>query len=137
MTDGAALLMTMMYTLNAMGQWRGERGTNLLDGGAHFYDTYQCADGGWVAVGAIEPQFYTHLLNAADIDDPDFAEQWDRQRWPVLKEKIAAVFRTRTRDQWCALLEGGDACVSPVLSMAEAPLQPDTDREAATTIDRG
>lgn len=124
MTDGAAVLMTMMYTLKAMGQWTQERGSNLLDGGAHFYDTYRCADGKYLSLGPIEPQFYALFLARAGIVDPDFAAQWDRGQWPVLKEKLAAVLLTRTRDQWCALMEGSDACVAPVLDMDEAPRHP-------------
>ena len=124
MTDGAALLMSMMYTLKAMGQWQVERGSNLLDGGAHFYDTYQCRDGRWISVGAIEPQFYALLLEKTGITDPDFQQQWDRSRWPRLKEKLAAVIAQRTRDEWCAVFDGTDACVAPVLDMDEAPRHP-------------
>jgi alpha-methylacyl-CoA racemase len=124
MTDGAALLMSMMHTLKAMGQWSQERGDNLLDGGAHFYGTYRCGDGKYLAVGAIEPQFYAHLLEKAGIDDPDFNDQWRRERWPVLKEKLAAILATRTRDEWCTLFDGTDACVTPVLDMDEAPDHP-------------
>lgn len=124
MTDGAALLMSMMYTLKAMGQWQQQRGSNLLDGGAHFYDTYQCRDGGWISVGAIEPQFYSLLLEKTGITDPDFQQQWDRSRWPRLKEKLAAVIAQRTRDEWCAVFDGTDACVAPVLDMDEAPRHP-------------
>ena len=121
MTDGAAVLMSMMYTLKAMGQWTQQRGDNLLDGGAHFYDTYQCSDGKWLSVGAIEPQFYALLLEKTGIADPAFEAQWDRSQWPALKEKLAAVIATRTREAWCAIFEGSDACVAPVLDMDEAP----------------
>lgn len=121
MTDGSALLMTMMYTLKAMGQWQQQRGSNLLDGGAHFYDTYQCQDGKWLSVGAIEPQFYALLLERTGITDPEFQQQWDRSRWPQLKEKLAQVIGKRTRDEWCAIFDGTDACVTPVLDMDEAP----------------
>lgn len=124
MTDGAAVLMSMMFTLKAMGQWTQERGSNLLDGGAHFYDTYQCSDGKWLSVGAIEPQFYALLLEKTGIDDPAFKAQWDRSQWPVLKGKLAAVIATRSRDAWCAVFEGTDACVAPVLDMDEAPAHP-------------
>jgi len=124
MTDGSATLMAMMYTLKAMGHWSQQRGSNLLDGGAHFYDTYRCADGKYLAVGAIEPQFYALLLDKAGITDPDFAAQWEQAAWPALKEKLAAVLLTRTRDDWCALFEGSDACVGPVLDMDEAPQHP-------------
>jgi alpha-methylacyl-CoA racemase len=124
MTDGAAVLMSMMYTLKAMGQWTQERGSNLLDGGAHFYDTYPCSDGKWLSVGAIEPQFYALLLEKAGIADPAFKAQWDRAEWPALKEKLAAVLLTKTRAEWCAIFEGTDACVAPVLDMDEAPQHP-------------
>ena len=124
MTDGAALLMSMMYTLKAMGQWQQQRGSNLLDGGAHFYDSYQCRDGKWLSVGAIEPQFYALLLERTGITDPEFQQQWDRSRWPRLKEKLAQVIATRTRDAWCAIFDGTDACVAPVLDMDEAPRHP-------------
>ena len=122
MTDGSALLMSMIYTLNAMGQWHQQREVNLLDGGAHFYGTYCCADGKWLAVGAIEPQFYAALLATLGIDDPAFQAQWDRAHWPALRAKLARIFLEKPRDAWCALLEGSDACVSPVLDMDEAPL---------------
>ncbi len=124
MTDGSALLMTMMYTLKAMGNWTQERGSNLLDGGAHFYDTYRCADGKYISIGPIEPQFYTLFLHKTGITDPDFKQQWERTRWPELKTRLAAHLETRTRDEWCALLEGSDACVAPVLDMDEAPEHP-------------
>ncbi len=124
MTDGSALLMTMMYTLKAMGNWTQERGSNLLDGGAHFYDTYRCADGKYISIGPIEAQFYTLFLQKTGITDPDFKQQWERARWPELKTRLAAHLETRTRDEWCALLEGSDACVAPVLDMDEAPEHP-------------
>ncbi len=124
MTDGSALLMTMMYTLKAMGQWSQQRGSNLVDGGAHFYDTYRCADGKYVSIGPIEPQFYALFLQKAGITDPDFAQQWDRARWPELKARIAAHLATRPRDEWCELFAGSDACVAPVLDMDEAPKHP-------------
>ena len=121
MTDGAALLSAMMYGVRAAGSWSDARGENLLDGGAHFYDSYACADGKYVAVGAIEPQFYALLREHCGLDDPLFDEQMDAQRWPILKHRLADVFRTRTRDEWCALLEGTDACFAPVLDWDEAP----------------
>lgn len=125
MTDGAALLSAMMYGFKAAGQWSNHRGDNMLDGGAFFYDTYACADGRHVAVGAIEPQFYALLREKCGIaDDPVFDAQMDRQAWPLLKLRLAEVFRTRTRDDWCALLEGTDACFAPVLDWDEAPEHP-------------
>ena len=124
MTDGAALLMAMMYGVKAGGLWTNERGANLLDGGAPFYGTYACADGKHLAVGPIEPQFYRLFLQKAGITDPDLAGQHDLTAWPGQREKLGAILRTRTRDEWCALLEGTDACVTPVLDLDEAPQHP-------------
>jgi len=124
MTDGAALLGAMMYGLRAFGSWSGQREANLLDGGAPFYDCYACADGKHISIGAIEPQFYTKLLALAEVDDPQFRKQWRQDDWPELKRKFAALFATRTRADWCALLEGTDVCFAPVLDMAEAPRHP-------------
>jgi alpha-methylacyl-CoA racemase len=124
MTDGAALLGAMMYGLRAFGGWSDAREANLLDGGAPFYDTYACADGKFISVGAIEPQFYAQLLELTGTSDPDFSAQWRTQGWPGLKRKFAALFATRSRDAWCALLEGTDVCFAPVLDMGEAPHHP-------------
>jgi alpha-methylacyl-CoA racemase len=124
MIDGSALLMTMMYSFRAMGLWQDRRGVNLLDTGAHFYETYETSDGKWIALGAIEPQFYAALLKLANLDEETFGAQMDMEAWPTLKEKLAAIFRTKTRAEWCSLLEGTDACVAPVLSMEEAPEHP-------------
>jgi alpha-methylacyl-CoA racemase len=124
MTDGAALLGAMMYGLRAFGGWVDAREANLLDGGAPFYDTYACADGKFISVGAIEPQFYAQLLQLTGTSDPAFSEQWRTRDWPGLKRKFAALFATRSRDAWCALLEGTDVCFAPVLDMGEAPMHP-------------
>jgi alpha-methylacyl-CoA racemase len=124
MTDGAALLSAMFYGLKAAGAWGGERGANLLDSGAHFYDTYRCADGKYVAVGAIEPQFYAELLQRLGLDAAEFKGQHDARRWPAYKARLAAVFASRSRAEWCALLEGSDACFAPVLDWDEAPRHP-------------
>ncbi len=124
MTDGAALLGAMMYGMRAHGSWSDQRGANMLDGGAHYYDTYACADGKFISIGAIEPQFYALLLKLAGIDDPAFDAQMDARAWPGLSAKFATVFATRNRDHWCALLEGTDACFAPVLDMGEAPQHP-------------
>ncbi|MGB0155656.1 MAG: CaiB/BaiF CoA transferase family protein [Luminiphilus sp.] len=122
MVDGTAQLMWMMQGFQQIGAWNAdEREANLLDGAAHFYDTYECADGKYVAIGAIEPQFYAELLARAEITDPQFEHQHDASQWPQLKEKLAAVLRTRTRDQWDELMAGSDACFAPVLTMVEAP----------------
>ena len=124
MTDGSALLMALMYGLKSMGMWNNEKGTNLLDGGAHFYDTYECADGKYVAIGSIEPQFYALLIEKTGIDDPAFQHQMDRDQWPALKAKLADVVRQKTRDEWCAIMEGTDVCFAPVLDFDEAPQHP-------------
>ena len=122
MVDGTAQLMWMMQGFQQIGAWNAdEREANLLDGAAHFYDTYECADGKYVAIGAIEPQFYAELLARAEITDPQFEHQHDASQWPQLKEKLAAVLKTRTRDQWDELMAGSDACFAPVLTMVEAP----------------
>jgi alpha-methylacyl-CoA racemase len=121
MSDGAASLMAMFYGMKASGMWKDERRENLLDGGAHFYDTYQCSDGGWISIGSIEPQFYALLLEKTCITDPAFQNQMSREAWPELSEKLAAVIRTKTRDEWCALMDGTDVCFGPVLSLEEAP----------------
>jgi len=121
MVDGAASLMALIYGSYASGLWADVRGVNLLDTGAHFYETYETADGKWVAIGSIEPQFYARLLDLAGIDDPEFEHQFDRERWPRLRKKLARVFATKTRDEWCEILEGSDACFAPVLSLDEAP----------------
>ncbi|MEG9862645.1 MAG: CaiB/BaiF CoA-transferase family protein [Parvularculales bacterium] len=124
MTDGAASLMSMFYGFAASGAWSPNHGENLLDGGAHFYDTYETSDGKWISVGSIEPQFYALLREKAGLEDKDFDPQMERGRWPDLKEKIARVFRTKTRDEWCELMEGTDVCFAPVLSLWEAGHHP-------------
>jgi len=124
MTDGAALLAAQIYGLQAGGFWRNERASNMLDGGAHFYDTYACGDGKFVSIAAIEPQFYERLLALCGIADPAFLAQMDERQWPLLKLRLAAVFKTRSRAEWCALLEGTDACFAPVLDLDEAPVHP-------------
>jgi alpha-methylacyl-CoA racemase len=124
MVDGAAVLMTMMHNFRSIGMWRDERGTNLLDTGAHFYDVYETQDGKYVSIGSIESQFYAELLERTGLDKETLPAQMDRAKWPELKQKLAALFRTKTRDEWCALMEGSDVCFAPVLSMAEAPKHP-------------
>lgn len=120
MTDGAAVLMSMFYAFHNMGIWKDEREANLLDGGTPFYRCYPCADGGYMAVGALEPQFFAILLDKLDIDPTEFP-QYDRARWPQMLEAFAAKFATQTRDEWARHFEGSDACVAPVLSIGEAP----------------
>lgn len=125
MCDGVASMLTMFHGFHAMGHWTEEVGTNLLDGGAHFYGPYKCKDGRFLSVGALEPQFYAELRRLVGIeDDPDFDAQNDRSRWPALTEKLAALFKTRTRDEWVALLEGSDACAAGVAGLFEAPAHP-------------
>jgi alpha-methylacyl-CoA racemase len=124
MVDGSALLMTMTHSFRAMGMWTDERGTNLLDTGAHFYEVYETADGKYLGVGSIEPQFYDALLEGIELDKGDLPWQHDRAEWPALKERFAAIFKTKTRDEWMAVFEGTDACVAPVLSIPEAVEHP-------------
>ena len=120
MVDGAASLMTMMYSMRHRGQWRDERESNVIDGAAHFYGVYECSDARFVAVGSIEPQVYSEFLRVLNLDSREW-QQWDAERWPELRSRVAAMFRTRTRDDWCSRFAGTDACVSPVLKMGEAP----------------
>jgi alpha-methylacyl-CoA racemase len=122
MTDGTALTMSLIYGLKAMGQWRNERDSNFIDGAAHYYRTYTCSDGKYIAVGALEPQFYAQLLEACGLDQNEFPQA--PGGWRELSEKFARLFATRTRDEWCTLLEGSDACAAPVLDMDEAPRHP-------------
>lgn len=125
MTDGAAVLMSMIWGFRANGMWSDDRGTNLLDTAAHFYDTYETSDGKFLSIGSIEPQFYAELRRLCGLaDDPDFDAQMDRAAWGPLKDKLTALFLTRTRDEWCASMEMTDVCFAPVLSMAEAPAHP-------------
>lgn len=134
--DGAAVLMAAQYGLQAKGLWSDQRESNFLDGSAHFYGNYACADGHYIAIGPIEPQFYRLLLEKCGITDPHFLQQWERAEWPALKEKLAALFLRRSRDEWCEVLEGTDACVAPVLSMAEAPAHPHN-RARGTFVEQG
>jgi alpha-methylacyl-CoA racemase len=124
MVDGAALLTTFIWGLRGLGLWRDERGTNLLDTGAPFYEVYECAGGGHVAIGALEPQFYAALLEVMGIDPASLPPQMDRESWPATKERFKAVIKTRTRDEWVALAEGTDSCLAPVLSMSEVAADP-------------
>ena len=124
MVDGSALLMSMCHGLAAAGAWSEDRGTNLLDGGAPFYDVYEAADGRHVAVGALESRFYAALLDGLGLDAAALPPQHDRAGWPRLREAFAAAFRTRTRDEWTRAFEGTDACVAPVLTTAEAAAHP-------------
>ena len=128
MVDGAATLMTMIHRMRQLGMWRDERGTNMLDTGAHFYDTFETADGRYVAIGSIEPQFYAELLEktglAGSEAGADLPRQLDRDQWPAMKQRLAAIFKSKTRDAWCEIMEGSDVCFAPVLTMEEAPRHP-------------
>ncbi len=124
MVDGTALLMAPFFGASAMGFWSDERGTNLLDTGAPFYDVYRCADGQEIAVGALEPQFYAALLSVLDLDPSTLPDQHDRTRWPELRAALTAAFASRTREEWLQRAEGSDACLAPVLTMTEAREHP-------------
>jgi alpha-methylacyl-CoA racemase len=124
MCDGAASLMSMFYDFAAVGRWSESRERNFLDGGAHFYGVYQCACGNFISIGSIEPQFYALLRQLAGLSDEAFDAQMEREAWPSLKAKLAAVFRTKTRDEWCTIMEGTDVCFAPVLTINEAPRHP-------------
>jgi alpha-methylacyl-CoA racemase len=123
MVDGAATLMAFIHGFYASGGW-GERGTNLLDTGAHFYDTYETKDGKYVSIGSIEPQFYAELLEKTGLDKEALPGQMDRSQWRAMKQRLTALFKTKTRDEWCALMEGSDVCFAPVLTIPEAYQHP-------------
>ena len=125
-TDGAISLMSCMQGFKAMGMWDTGRESNMLDGGAHYYDVYECADGKYISVGSIEPQFYALLIekSGADLEAGDFMAQFDKATWPQNKVKVANAFKTKTRAQWCEIMEGSDVCFGPVLDMDEAPEHP-------------
>ncbi len=124
MVDGAISLMTPIYGLLASGYWKDERGSNILDGAAPFYGAFETADGKHVSIGSIETKFYALLLEKLGLDDADLPDQMDRQRWPELKARFAAVIRTKTRDEWCVIMDGSDVCFAPVLSLSEAADHP-------------
>ncbi|MCU0595714.1 MAG: CoA transferase [Desulfobacterota bacterium] len=137
MVDGVAALTTLSYGMRAAGMWTEKRQNNLLDGGAHFYDSYETKDSRYVCVGSIEPQFYSLLLKHTGLEtDPDFAFQMDRSKWSVCKSKLAAVFKSKTRDEWCKIMEGTDVCFAPVLTLEEAPKHPhNVERRTFVEID--
>ncbi|MEO6317845.1 MAG: CaiB/BaiF CoA-transferase family protein [Acidimicrobiales bacterium] len=124
MVDGAAVLTTMFHAFRGMGIWEDERGTNLLDTGAHFYDVYETSDGKYVSIGSIEPQFYAELLRLTGLEGAELPWQHDRGEWPAMKERMADIFKAKSREEWCDLMEGTDVCFAPVLSLGEAPLHP-------------
>lgn len=136
MTDGSASLMSMMYGMKASGMWTDARGVNMLDGGAHFYDTYETKDGKHISIGSIEPQFYALLREKADLSDAAFDAQHDRSKWPELKAEIIRVIKTKTRDEWDTLMSGTDVCYGPILSLDEAPSHPhNVERKTFVDID--
>ena len=133
MVDGVASLMTQPHGTFAAGMMSNERGTNITDSGAPFYDVYECADGRWVSLGAVEKKFYTEMLRVLELDSL-LGDQWKRETWPAAKQKMAAKIKTRTRDEWCQLFEGTDSCFAPVLTIDEAPQHPHL-RARATYVD--
>jgi alpha-methylacyl-CoA racemase len=124
MVDGAASLMTAIYGMHGAGYWTDKRGDNILDTGAHYYDVYETSDGQYISVGSIEAKFYEELLELSGLKKEELARQNDRNAWPAMKQKVAAIFKTKTRDEWCKIMEGSDVCFAPVLSMTEAPKHP-------------
>ena len=124
MVEGSAALMAMFYGLKSQGLFTDQRGTHMLDSGAHFYEVYETADDKFVSIGSIEPQFYAHLCRIAELPAEDFGHQMNPPKWPEMKQKLAAVIKQKTRDEWCELMEGTDVCFAPVLSLEEAPSHP-------------
>ena len=136
MVEGSALMTTLIRAMRHAGMWSDEPGTNALDSGSHFYEVYETADGGHIAIGAIEPKFYAELLRLLDLD----ANKWpqmDRERWPEFKRRFAEIFRRKSLDEWAALLEGSDACATPVLSLMDAPVHPHNIARGAFTEIQG
>lgn len=136
MVDGAASLMTLIYGMHGSGIWNNERGDNILDTGAHYYEVYETSDGKHVAIGSIEAKFYEELLRLSGLKGEELPHQNDRRSWPAMKERLKTVFRTRTRDEWCKIMEGSDVCFAPVLSMDEAPRHPHN-RHRGTFVEQG
>ena len=125
MTDGAAIIHAMQWGFRGLGMWEDTRGVNMLDTAAHFYDTYECADGKWISIGSIEPQFYSLLRQTLGLEaDAAFDAQMDKSQWPVLKAKLTDIFKTKTRDEWAAIMEGTDICFGSIMSMGEALQHP-------------
>ena len=136
MTDGTASLLSPFFGLMAMNMWTTDRFSNRLDGGAFYYGSYECSDGKYISIGSLEPQFYALLLEKAEITDPEFQEQLDEAAWPAKREKLNQLFKTRTRQQWCDIMEGTDACFAPVLDLKEAPVHPhNIDRKTFVELD--
>ena len=136
MTEGTAQLMSMIYGMKASGFWTDQQQSNLLDGATHFYDSYECKDGKFVSLGSIEPQFYSILLDKMELDSNEFSEQMNKEKWNEYKAKFKKVFLSKTRDEWCEIMEGTDICFAPVLSMDEAINHPhNKERNSFSTID--
>jgi alpha-methylacyl-CoA racemase len=124
MTDGASSLMAAIYGLRAAGRWTDQRGDNILDTGAHYYNVYETSDGKYVSIGSIEPKFYAELLRLSGLEHEELPRQNDKPSWPAMNKRLTTLFRTKTREEWCKIMEGSDICFAPVLSMAEAPEHP-------------
>ena len=136
MSDGTASLLSPFFGLMAMNMWTTDRFSNRLDGGAFYYGSYECSDGRYISVGSLEPQFYALLLEKAEITDPEFQEQLDEAAWPAKREKLTQLFKTKTRQQWCDIMEGTDVCFAPVLDLKEAPNHPhNIDRRTFVELD--
>ena len=136
MVDGAASLMTAIYGMHGSGFWNDERGDNILDTGAHYYDVYETKDGKHVAIGSIEAKFYAELLEKSGLKGEKLPHQQDRSQWPAMKERLKTIFHAKTRDEWCKIMEGSDICFAPVLSMEEAPKHPHM-KHRGTFIEEG
>ena len=135
MVDGSAVLMAMLHGFREVGAWSDERGTNLLDGGAHFYDTYRTKDGEYVSIGSIEPQFYAELLRLTGLEGEELPPQMDKRHWDAMKERLSAIFESKTRDEWNIIMEGTDVCYAPVLNIGEAYEHPhNKQRETFTEV---
>ena len=136
MTDGTASLLSPFFGLMAMNMWTTDRFSNRLDGGAFYYGSYECSDGRYISIGSLEPQFYALLLEKAEITDPEFQEQLDEAAWPAKREKLIQLFKSKTRKQWCDIMEGTDVCFAPVLDLKEAPNHPhNIDRKTFVELD--
>ena len=136
MVDGAASLMTAIYGMHGSGFWNNERGDNILDTGAHYYEVYETKDNKYVAIGSIEAKFYAELLEKSGLKGEELPHQQDRTQWPTMKERLKTMFRAKTRDEWCKIMEGSDICFAPVLNMEEAPKHPHN-KHRGTFIEEG
>jgi alpha-methylacyl-CoA racemase len=137
MVDGASMLLTSIYGAQQAGGWSEERGTNILDGGAPFYEVYETADGKWISIGSIEPQFYASLVERLGLEGIDLPEQMNKSLWPALKQQLTETFKTRTRHEWCTVFEDSDACFAPVLAMSEAHEHPHNAARSVFSVTNG